>query len=205
MNLDDGSTLILNTATEVEVRLTRTLREVRILRGEARFRVSEDAQRPFLVQAGDVRVRTLGTEFDVYRAAMHTDVAVSEGAVAVSFVRPAFFPRKAEEHRVSHGAGLRLLQDGSAGDLPQVDFMNAIDWQSGRMRFLNESLSRIADEFNRYNNEPKIDVQGDAAVKRFSGVFVTADPDAFTALVSADPTYEVVKQGRRTVIRLRPK
>lgn len=205
VNLDDGSELHLNTATDVEVRLTRKQREVRILHGEARFDVNTDVQRPFLVQAGAIRVRTLGTEFDVYRASMHTDVAVSKGAIAVSFVKPGFFQPRAEERRINHGMGLRLRQDGSASDLAQADFLNAVDWPSGRMRFLNESLSRIADEFNRYNDEPKIDVQGDAASKRFSGVFVTADPDAFTALISADPTYEVVKQGRKTVIRLRPK
>ena len=63
--LSDGSTLELNTNTEIRYRLSETVRELELTSGEAHFRVAHDFRRPFIVCARDTVVRAVGTEFTV--------------------------------------------------------------------------------------------------------------------------------------------
>ena len=79
--LPDGSTVELNARSSLRVHLTDRQRDVALLEGQALFRVAKDAQRPFVVRAGDAQVRAVGTEFDVYRKESETVVTVVEGRV----------------------------------------------------------------------------------------------------------------------------
>ncbi|HWW27639.1 MAG TPA: FecR domain-containing protein, partial [Caulobacter sp.] len=67
--LEDGSAVAINTASAVEVAFQRTQRTIRLKDGEAWFQVAKDVQRPFVVEAGAVRVRAVGTAFSVRRRA----------------------------------------------------------------------------------------------------------------------------------------
>lgn len=84
ITLADGSSVMLNTATRAEVRMTSASREVRIVRGEGLFEVAKDAARPFIVRVGDVTVRALGTAFSVRAVDSRIDVTVAEGSVEMS-------------------------------------------------------------------------------------------------------------------------
>ncbi|HEY0799567.1 MAG TPA: FecR domain-containing protein, partial [Steroidobacteraceae bacterium] len=66
--LADSSAIDLNTDSEVRVKLTRDMRNVELIRGEASFEVAHDAARPFIVAAGATAVRAVGTKFDVRRS-----------------------------------------------------------------------------------------------------------------------------------------
>lgn len=65
MTLEDGSTIVLNTSSVVNVRYTQHERRILLREGEASFDVTHDAARPFIVQARDVAVRAVGTNFSV--------------------------------------------------------------------------------------------------------------------------------------------
>ncbi|HLY51574.1 MAG TPA: FecR domain-containing protein, partial [Steroidobacteraceae bacterium] len=65
--LEDGSVVYLNTHSRIAIRLAADQREVRLLRGEALFRVHHDTNRPFRVYTDDAMVQAVGTQFDVYR------------------------------------------------------------------------------------------------------------------------------------------
>ena len=83
MTLADGSLMRLNTDTAVTVDLTRGSRSIRLLRGEASFDVAHDTMRPFVVAAGDTRVRAVGTAFTIRLRPDLTEVTVTEGIVGV--------------------------------------------------------------------------------------------------------------------------
>src|SRR5690349_20668988 len=51
--------------TLLEVDFSAKSRAVRLIAGEALFQVAKDAARPFVVAAGDARVRAIGTAFNV--------------------------------------------------------------------------------------------------------------------------------------------
>ena len=85
--LDDGSTLELNAASAVRVQFTAAERRVKLESGEAHFAVAHDTARPFIVSAGGIAVRAVGTAFNVrYATGGDIEVTVTEGKVAVSGV-----------------------------------------------------------------------------------------------------------------------
>ncbi|HEX2139616.1 MAG TPA: FecR domain-containing protein, partial [Woeseiaceae bacterium] len=60
--LSDGSIIILNTVSEVAVRYDEAARRVELHSGEAMFDVAADSGRPFVVEAGSVALKVLGTK-----------------------------------------------------------------------------------------------------------------------------------------------
>lgn len=88
VRLPDRSLVQLNTDSRVEIRFSKTLREVRLLRGEALFSVEHDATRPFRVHTEQVTLEAIGTQFNVRRGT-DTIVSVIEGRVAVAPAAPA--------------------------------------------------------------------------------------------------------------------
>ncbi len=81
--LPDGSTVELNSRSKIRVRYANRIRAVDLLQGQALFEVAKDPGRPFIVSSDAIKVRAVGTEFDVYRKRAGTVVSVVEGRVAV--------------------------------------------------------------------------------------------------------------------------
>jgi transmembrane sensor len=102
----DGSVAeLLGRDTDVRVERDTPQRLVTRLTGGARFRVVHDPQRTFEVQAGDVRVRVLGTTFSVMQLPSGpTQVFVEEGHVRVDWL-----------------GGSAELQGGEGGVFPPME------------------------------------------------------------------------------------
>ncbi|MGH7956227.1 MAG: FecR family protein [Opitutaceae bacterium] len=82
--LADGSVVELNAGADILVDFSPARRSVRLVRSEAHFAVATDATRPFVVSAGGVEVRAVGTEFAVRFGSQEIAVLVTEGQVAVA-------------------------------------------------------------------------------------------------------------------------
>ena len=84
--LPDGSSILLNTDSQVRVEYEDDFRNIYLLQGEALFEVSRDKDRPFRVYAGDGRIEAVGTAFSVYLRNNAVDVTVTEGKVLLSTI-----------------------------------------------------------------------------------------------------------------------
>lgn len=82
--LPDGSAVDLNSGAEIAIEFTSETRGVRLINGEALFTVLKDSKRPFIVSAGYVAVRAVGTAFAVRLEPNAVDVLVTHGRVAVN-------------------------------------------------------------------------------------------------------------------------
>ena len=82
--LSDGSVVLLNTDSQIEVNYRADFRDIRLLRGEAHFTVTENSERPFRVFAGTGRVQAVGTAFSVYLKDQSIDVTVTDGRVSLA-------------------------------------------------------------------------------------------------------------------------
>ena len=86
VNLPDGSTVILNEASQLSYAETfgQQTREV-IFSGEGYFDVVEDSERPFIVHTDQVKTTVLGTAFNLiaYQDQSEVVVTVARGEVAV--------------------------------------------------------------------------------------------------------------------------
>jgi len=101
--LEDGSTVELRQDTIIDTRYDEAARRVVLVSGEAHFQVMKDSSRPFVVMAGGMEVRAVGTAFVVKLDAKQVDILVTEGRVAVE--KPASSPAWAEENATVPGAG----------------------------------------------------------------------------------------------------
>lgn len=83
--LADGSVITLNKHARLYYPETFSgnTRSVR-LEGEAFFEVSPDKQHPFIIEAGQAKVRVVGTSFNVTASADRTEVVVETGIVEVA-------------------------------------------------------------------------------------------------------------------------
>ena len=85
--LGDATEVRFLEGTRLDVREQTEARVVvSVQRGTAHFSVRHDPRRLFRVEAGDVEVEDLGTQFEVENTGTSVRVSVSEGSVAVSFL-----------------------------------------------------------------------------------------------------------------------
>jgi transmembrane sensor len=82
--LDDGSVVEIKPGAVIDVRYDDAARRIVLLRGEAHFQVEKGRPRPFVVAAGGMEVRAVGTAFAVEHGAAEVEVWVTEGCVAVT-------------------------------------------------------------------------------------------------------------------------
>ena len=187
--LPDGSVIHLNTHSRVALHFSNQLREVRLLQGEALFRVRHDATRPFRVYTTDAVIQAVGTQFNVYERADGTEVAVIEGRVSVAAEsHPRLEPvtRTVGASEEAHVAPSGLVSVRSAPDVSDV-----VAWRERRLVFKQETLGRIVSEFNRYS-EKQIRLEGVEAQSRlFSGVFDVDDPESLAQVLTRDSSLSV--------------
>lgn len=194
VRLEDGSSASLDSQSEVSVLYTKRSRELVLVRGQGRFDVAHDVERPFTVQAGDRKVVATGTSFNVDLVGPEIVVTLIEGHVVVL--------DRAGDHRESPGSsvpeegvklepGERLVEaastHGSAVSTPSIQRVNierATAWESGQLVFDDETLAAAVERVNRYSRS-KISVSDPAAAAmRFSGVFNEGDTRAFLDTVT---------------------
>lgn len=182
--LADGSLVAINTKTTLEVAMKPKSRRIVLKEGEAWFQVAKDPERPFVVAAGPVRVRAVGTAFSVRRgdeAGSGVDVMVTEGVVE-TWVEGDSAPRR----RLSAGSRIVLASAVSptvAASPSEIE--RSLAWRNGEIALDGESLEQAARLFNRYNSRQIVIDDPELAQERFVGLFQTNEPESFAAAVAA--------------------
>jgi transmembrane sensor len=176
VTLADGSRLVLNTASRVEVSFSGTERRIALAEGQALFEVRREA-RPFVVAAGGAETRALGTRFDVYLPAGEgLQVTLLEGLVSVS--------GGAAGGNVILSPGEQMTLQSGKRTVARVDVSRAESWTTGMVAFTDATLAGAADELNRYS-DIKLRVDGAIADELISGSFRAGDQDAFAAALES--------------------
>jgi len=195
--LADGSVAAVNTDSRVEIDFAKALRRVRLARGEAWFQVAKNAQRPFVVEAGSIRVRAVGTAFSVRRRAGGAEVCVTEGVVEAWTDGQAGPP-------VRIAAGGQAYVGDDAAIITPVAAPSAVDralaWRTGRIDLAGETLAAAAADFNRYNTQQIVVDDPDLAREQLYGVFRTDDPEGFVRAVEASLGARVVRRSDREIV-----
>ncbi len=189
LTLPDGSTLVLNTASAVNVAFTAAERRIRLVAGEIFITTHADpapVHRPFTVDTPLGAVRALGTRFGV--RALGADayrVAVFESAVEIQ-------PLLGQARKLYSGEQAEFGTQG-VGETARVDDAAAL-WTQGMLLARDMRLDDLIAELARYR--PGI-LRCDPAVAslRMSGSISLADTDAaLAALANSMP----VRVERRT-------
>ena len=193
--LGDGSVVDLNTDSYIRVRLSEDQREVQLLRGEGRFQVAPDAQRPFTVAAADTAVRAIGTAFSVRLRDDQVDVVVSEGKVAVAYAEGQSSPPL-----VAGDAAVVMADSVSVSRLEPPVLARRLAWTAGRLEFRGESLGEAVAEFNRYNRRQIRLADASLASLRVGGSFAATDPESFAGALSSAFKLELSLDDAETIV-----
>jgi transmembrane sensor len=178
--LADGSSAAINTASKIALDLRPNLRVVRLDRGEAWFKVAKNKDRPFVVQAGNVWIRAVGTAFSVRRREGGADVLVTEGVVS------AWSERNAQQKIVVRAGNQAFVRSDTHIVQPSADAASIdrqLAWRVGKIDLVNESLAEAVEEFNRYNERKIVLLDDKVAAELIDGVFRTDDPEGFAVAV----------------------
>jgi transmembrane sensor len=219
LDLPDGSVALLNTDTAIDTAFTAAERRVRIVRGEVFFTVAKDPARPFVVTAGPVAVRAVGTAFNVHRHNGTVEVLVTEGRVRLDEADqrrslPASAAAQPEAREVAAGeravvavpvrAEEAVAKVAAVQKVSAVEVRRALAWQERRLEFDEVPLAEIVRQFNRHNRVQLVIDDPQLAQQRFSGVFRADGQESFLRLLQDDFGVQVTHRGREIVLRPAP-
>lgn len=191
--LPDGSSLIMNTASSVDVVFDERERRIKLYGGEILIQTAADpnrvngVSRPLLVETTHGEVLALGTRFTVRKMGESSEVAVLESAVEI---RPGY-----SEVR-------RVLQAGEHADFsayrigePLVLAEGHASWRDGMLVATDWPLEKLLAELGRYR-PGYLGCTTAAGRLRISGAFPVRDTDlALTAIGKALPV-RIVRRTR---------
>jgi transmembrane sensor len=197
VTLADGSRASINSASLVEADMSGQERRLKVKRGEAWFDVRKDPSRPFIVEAGAVRLRALGTAFGVRRHAQGMDVYVTEGVVQLTQADAGGAVRLvAGDHAAVGGGPVRVTRDAALD--------RALAWREGKLVFQHRTLADAVADFNRYNRRQLVIVDPALQGKTFIGQYRIDQPEQFADDVHALLKVPVVKTAERISIGAAP-
>lgn len=181
LTLSDGTKIYLNAETKLEfpTHFKGKYRSVK-LEGEAYFDVSEDTTHPFIVEMNSLKVRVLGTSFNLrsYDSEKQIVTTLVDGKieVVVGEVVRTIIP------------GMQVIYRKKEGDIEvrEVDVSLYTAWQSGKFVFKNEPLEDVMMYLSKWYgfNYRFVD-------DRAKGVLIGARLDRYDNM---DPIVEILKR-----------
>lgn len=147
--LPDGSKVTLNAGSTLSYPSAFTGQERKVdIKGEGYFEVTHDTGHPFIVKTNDIRVKVLGTKFNVkaYDDEDNIEVTLTEGSVSVGTEYTKSFLK------IQPGQQVRF--DKSQKDLVKrdVNLNNYTAWKDGKFYFNGVTFGHIARQLERKFN-----------------------------------------------------
>jgi len=201
--LSDGTEVDLLESAVIREDFSPELRHVVLERGVAHFQVVKDASRPFVVEAGGVRVRAVGTAFSVELTPKGADVVVTEGRVSV-------MPVLGEPHAAAQvaptllSAGEGLAAEPTTADsgarglkvraLSGQALTDRLSWREPRLEFVGTPLAEVAALMNRHNARQLVLADDSLGSLQISGVLRAGNLPAMLELLHAN--FGIVAESR---------
>ncbi|MDO8542159.1 MAG: FecR domain-containing protein [Opitutaceae bacterium] len=216
--LPDGSVVELRFGAEVATDFGGPERRVTLVKGEAHFQVAKNKERPFVVTAGAVQIRAIGTAFAVELGRHQVEVLVTEGRVAVQ--TPSADPTAGTHSPASASSPSRTIATLDAGSgmvvdisgvaaapaaapiaMPASQVAQRLAWRVPRLEFSEVPLGDAAALMNRYN-QVQFTIE-DPAIARLlvSGLFRADNLDTFVRLLEGTCGVKAERSG--DIIKLR--
>jgi transmembrane sensor len=153
VSLPDGSRIFLNRNSELSYRSNFGGRKRNVaLTGEAFFEIAPDVAKPFIIDAGDAKVKVVGTSFNVItrNSESAVEVFVKTGKVLLSN---------------NSGSAALALEPGYIGTVKETtsakkinDNPNYLSWNTGLLVYNGQKLNVVFSDLKRVYN---MDIEAD--------------------------------------------
>lgn len=185
--LEDGTKLMVNANSDIEITYTRKERRVILKQGEASFDVAKNPDRPFVVDSGLARITVLGTRFAVNKFSSKVRISVDHGVVRVEpqqyLTTELTGVNRYAEHvltlRDNEVAEFNLNGQSKRLQRPAAD---AFSFEFGTITFDQAGLEEIAETLSRYRQLP------------VTAQFDTANDVSITAVIQAKYTERFISE-----------
>lgn len=217
--LPDGSIVDLKDGAAIQTEFTPEFRRVALQNGEAHFQVTKNRARPFIVVAGGIEVRAVGTAFSVDRGSRTVEVLVTEGRVTVdkpvgggTSGQPYNFPAEAPALQTiaTLDAGKRVVIEIAAqGASPTVLAVSAVEqkdrlsWRVPRLEFSGMALRDAIPMFNKAGGTHFV-LNPSLGDLQMSGVLRADDVDSLLMLLKNEFGIDAVRLADGEILLSRP-
>ena len=152
LELSDGTHIHLNAGTSLKYPINFIKGEDRriFLEGEAYFDVAKDPNHPFIVSAGALDIRVLGTEFNVssYTGVEDVNTVLVEGSVAIYKDGDTYNEKSSTHLTPGHIATWSNVDKNISID--EVDTSEYTSWIDGKMIFKRRTFKEIIQVLERH-------------------------------------------------------
>ena len=218
--LSDGTIVELRPGAEVLTHFSPVERRVTLTQGTAHFQITPDRARPFVVDAGKVQFRAVGTAFSVEKGSEQIEMLVTEGTVAVE--EPAHVDAAPSETTVppATAAALRTITQveanyrfvveasvavspSAAGPIPvsSDEMAQRLAWRAPRLEFSELPLADAVALMNRHNTVRFAIGDESLARLRISGVFRAGNFETFVRLLEGTCGIKAERFGDTIVLK----
>ncbi|RBQ31741.1 siderophore-interacting protein [Arcobacter sp. FW59] len=194
--LPDGSKVVVDAKTKLDIKYYNDKREVNISDGKAFFDVAPNPNKPFIVNASMIKVEVLGTNFEVKNDKEQITVDVISGKVKVQQNKNNEFKELAI---LTKGKHISFDKQSGKVVLKDIDVRNIASWKDGILFFQDYSLEKAINEFNKYQDINVI-MQKDIKNYYVSGSFSIHDMDKFMVAITKIYPIKVDKKANTTYI-----
>ncbi|KAA0992118.1 FecR family protein [Dyadobacter aurulentus] len=195
ITLADGSSVILNARSEIEINediANKKVREV-WLRGEAYFKIAKRNGAKFIVHTPDTQVEVLGTTFNVNTRRRQTSVVLAEGKVQlVSGKSPAWVMKPGDMATIGKDNRIRSKR---------VEPGHYDSWKESYLVMDDKPVSEIV-EVMEDNYGIRLQFEDSSLLhKRLSGKLAIKNPEQFLENLSTILERDLIKTGDGYIFR----
>lgn len=191
LTLADGSRLLLDTATAVDIVFDSSQRLIYLHKGAISIQTAADpsgAQRPFAVHTALGQLRALGTRFTVRCSDAAVHLAVTEGAVEVT-------PSQALAPAMVVQAGQQTVLTAQGLEAPQPVSAAQQAWVQGMLVADAMPLQAVCVALSRYRSGV-LQCAPEVAQLRISGAYPLTDTDQALAMLESTYPLQVARRWR---------
>jgi len=189
--LSDGTRLLLNTASAVDLRYSASERLIVLRAGEILVQSGRDGAsmaRPLRVRSAEGLIQAVGTRFTVRQHAGHTAVTVLEGAVELT-------PEQGRDTRLRLEAGEQGVFRAQATQVAEPLREGSSAWSEGMLVADDMRLSDFVTELARYRSG-MLRCAPETAALRVSGAYPLADTDRVLAALTLSLPVQIHRRTR---------
>lgn len=141
ISLADGTNVWVNSSSELRFPAQFAKNERRVfLKGEAYFEVAKDASKPFYVETGDMKVRVLGTHFNVSAYEQRNKTTLLEGSVEVTSATKSVVIAPGQSAEWTEGS-LRVRK---------ANLQKVMAWKNNEFFFQEDNIVSIANQLKQW-------------------------------------------------------
>jgi transmembrane sensor len=183
-SLPDQTKVTLDADSAIDIAYVDGTRGVRLVRGQALFRVAHDRTHPFRVAAGDRIVTALGTRFNIRQRPHETRILLLEGSVGVTKGNDPLHVQAGQAETLQPGQQL-TARSGQPDRITSADPTSGTAWQRGMVHFNADTLAEAVEELNHYSREQLVIRDPQVGAMRISGTFRSGDAARFAQNLTA--------------------